>query len=269
MTTQAPISRRFQLSRIGELTFDLVRRDFAASYGLTVAILIVPTILKLVFFKVQIHSMGTPTPGRIPNVFGPGFALAGVIGLLASLLVYAALSWRAVERLQGRTPSPGATLEAAFRALPVLIAVAILGYFAIVFASILLVFPGLMLATAWLVVVPTAACEKTGVFRTFGRSAELTKGHRWALFGLLVVLWIGSLVVVVLAALLIRAIFGLSGNIFMVQPAGPFGYVALILQMLVSALVTVVFGIGVGVVFQELRALKGGFDTQRLSEVFS
>ena len=269
MTIQTPLGRRFQLSRVGELTFDIMRRDFATSYGLALAILILPTILKMVLLKGQIQAMATATPGRFPTVFGPGFLLASVVGLLASLLVYAVLSWRAVERLQGRAPSPGATLEAAFRALPVLIAVAILGYFAIVFASILLIFPGLMLATAWLVVVPAAACEKTGVFRTFGRSAELTKGHRWTVFGLLVVLWLGSLIVTVLGALLIRAMFGLSGNIFMVQPTGPFGYVALILQMLLSALVTVVFGIGVGVVFQELRALKGGFDTQRLAEVFA
>ncbi len=266
---QVPVSGRFQLSRVGQLTFDIVRRDFAASYGLAVAILIVPTVLKVVLLKGQIQAMAGATPGRVPNVFGPGFLLASIIGLLASVLVYAALSWRAVERLQGRAPSPAATLEAAFRALPVLIAVAILGYFAIVFASILLIFPGLMLATAWLVVVPAATCEKTGVFRTFGRSADLTKGHRWTVFGLLVVLWIGSLIVTVLGALLIRAMFGLSGNIFMAQPAGPFGYVAVILQMLLGALVTVVFGVGVGVVFQELRALKGGFDTQHLSDVFA
>ncbi len=269
MTTQAPFARRFQLSRVGELTFDLVRRDFAASYGLTVAILIVPTILKVVLLNGQVQSMTTAVPGRVPTMFGPGFLLASLIGLLASLLLYAALSWRAVERLQGRTPSLGASLQTAVRALPVLIAVAILGYLAIVFASLLLVFPGLMLATAWLLVAPAAACEKTGVFRTFGRSAELTKGHRWALFGLLVAVWLGSLIVVVLGALLIRAMFGLSGNIFMVQPAGAFGYVALILQMLLGALVTVVFGLGVGVLFQELRQLKGGFDTQHLSEVFS
>ncbi|WP_174300955.1 hypothetical protein [Caulobacter sp. S45] len=269
MTTQAPLPRRFQLSRVGELTFDIVRRDFVTSYGLAVAILIVPTVLKSVLFRGQLQSMAAPAPGRFPSVFGAGFFLAGFIGLLASLLVYAALSWRAVERLQGRAATPGAMLEAAFRALPVLIAVAILGYFAIVFATLLLIFPALMLATAWLVVVPAAACEKTGVFRTFGRSAELTKGHRWAVFWLLVVLWVASLIVIVLAALVIRAIFGLSGNIFMVQPSGPFGYVALVLQMLVSAVVYVVFGTGVGVVFQELRALKGGFDTQRLSEVFA
>ncbi len=269
MTMQSPSARRFQLSRVGELTFDIVRRDFAISYGLAVAILIVPTILKVVLLKGQIQAMAAATPGRFPTGFGPGFLLVALIGLLASLLAYAALSWRTVERLQGRIPSPSATLEAAFRTLPVLIAVTILGYLAIVLASLLLIFPGVMLATAWLVVVPAAACEKTGVVRTFGRSAELTKGHRWAVFGLLVVLWVGSLLVTVLGALLIRAMFGLSGNIFMVQPSGPFGYVALVLQMLLGALVTVVFGVGVGVVFHELRALKGGFDTRRLSEVFA
>ena len=269
-TVQAPYgARRFQLSRVAELTLDMLRRDFAVSYGLAVAIVIVPSLLSTILLKTRVQGVVGAAPGHLPTAFGPTIIFTSLLGLLASLLAYGALSWRAVERLQGRDVSVGSTLEAGFRALPVLIAVAILGYIGIVLASLLLVVPGLILATMWIVVLPTATCEKTGVFRSFGRSAELTKGHRWLLFGLMIVTWLGALIVTVLGALLIRAMLGISGNIFLVQPTGPMAYVATLLQILLGSLVRIVFAVGLGVVFQELRADKGGFDGQRLSDVFA
>ena len=269
-TMQARLeARRFQISRVAELTFDIVRRDFAVSYGLAVAIVGVPSMLITILLKTPAQRVVTLAPGHLPSAFGPLMGLTGLLVLFASLLAYGGLSWRAVERLQGRNVSVGATLEAGFRALPVLIGIAVLGYLAVLFASLLLVAPGLILATMWLVVIPCATCEQTGVFRSFGRSAELTKGCRWPLFGLMIVTWLGALMVTVLGMVLVRALLGMSGNIFLVQPTGPMAYVATLLQILVGSLVRVVLAVGVGVVFQELRAAKGGFDSRRLSDVFA
>src|SRR3546814_14393610 len=50
----------------------------------------------------------------------------------------------------------------------------------------------------WAVVAPALVEERTGVFGAFGRSRELTKGARWKVFGLelilLVAMWIVTLV---------------------------------------------------------------------------
>ncbi|MBD0291031.1 MAG: hypothetical protein ICV74_07235, partial [Thermoleophilia bacterium] len=51
---------------------------------------------------------------------------------------------------------------------------------------VLLVVPGLVLATWWLVVVPVIMLEGRGVFGAFGRSRQLVRGHGWSAFGLFV-----------------------------------------------------------------------------------
>ena len=43
------------------------------------------------------------------------------------------------------------------------------------------------MAVAWIVAAPAQVVERTGVFGAFSRSAELTRGHRWPIFGLLVI----------------------------------------------------------------------------------
>ena len=53
------------------------------------------------------------------------------------------------------------------------------------------------------------------------------------------------------------------------RPTGAGAYIILGLQIPVEALVRLVLVVGVATVYHELRALKGGFDTGRLSEVFS
>src|SRR3546814_19979116 len=55
-----------------------------------------------------------------------------------------------------------------------------------------------MLFCMWAVVAPALVEERTGVFGAFGRRRELTKGARWKVFGLelilLVAMWIVTLV---------------------------------------------------------------------------
>ncbi len=60
---------------------------------------------------------------------------------------------------------------------------------------VLLVVPGIIVALMWSFVTPVLVVERTGLIDTFQRSRDLTRGHRWALLGLIVVY---SLVVVAL-----------------------------------------------------------------------
>ena len=49
-----------------------------------------------------------------------------------------------------------------------------------------------MMATAWIMAVPAQVVEQPGVFGAIGRSADLTRGHRWPIFGLMIIFAIGS-----------------------------------------------------------------------------
>ena len=71
---------------------------------------------------------------------------------------------------------------------------------------IFFIIPGVILALVWFVAVPVMIIENKGVFESMSRSGELTKSNRWRLFGLMVVVYLGILVVFILAGLLTAAL---------------------------------------------------------------
>jgi len=262
----------FEISRVAALTFDLIRREFAMNYGFTVAILAVPSVLYYLashnYMQVlgQVRYQGS---GAVLPSLG-GLLLTSVLSMLAYLLIYGVLSWGAVERLQGRTPALGDRLNVAVRALPVLAGVGILGYLGIVFGLILLLIPGLMLATMWLLVVPGAVTEKTGVFGAFRRSGELTKGHRWAIFLMLIIVWVGSVLIALVGPVLVHAASGAAGPWYnTTYITGPAGIITLVINILVGGLIRTVEGVGLGVAYHELRRSNGEYDSRSLGDVFA
>jgi hypothetical protein len=82
--------------------------------------------------------------------------------------------------------------------LNILTMAGLLAAFGITVGLILLIVPGLILLTIWLLIVPAIMLEGHGVFSSFGRSQELVRGNGWNVFGV-IVLTIAILLVVNLA----------------------------------------------------------------------
>ena len=265
----APVGRKIGLSRVAELTFDVLRREFALDYALAFGLALLPMLLNVLLLRGGLQSAQAGGVAH-PNPFSAVFILVGLLGLIATLLIFAAISFGAVERLQGRAITLGERLTVAFRALPVLIGVAILAYIALVIATILLVIPAFFLGTCWSVVVPVVCMERLGVFGAFGRSFELTRNNRWTIFLLLLVYAVIAFIIALLSGLIVGAVFGVSGGLLgMALTTGPAVWVSLLLNLVVGAAMNTVAAAGVGVIYSELRGAQGGFDTRRLSEVFA
>ncbi len=77
---------------------------------------------------------------------------------------------------------------------------------------VLLIIPGIIMLLVWFVAVPVLIIEDKGVFDSMSRSGELTKGNRWRIFGLMLVVYIGVFVVFIIAAL-IAAVLPILGLI--------------------------------------------------------
>jgi Uncharacterised protein family (UPF0259) len=76
---------------------------------------------------------------------------------------------------------------------PVLVPLIVAGFLAglgIGIGFILVIVPGLILATIWSVIGPAIVVERIGALDAFGRSSQLTKGHRWPVFGVIVITFI-------------------------------------------------------------------------------
>src|SRR5262249_56873998 len=59
---------------------------------------------------------------------------------------------------------------------------------------IVVIVPGLILSTLWFVVLPACIVEQLGAWTSLRRSRELTRGHRWKVLGLTVLLLVPSFV---------------------------------------------------------------------------
>jgi hypothetical protein len=122
-----------------------------------------------------------------------------------------------------------------------------------VIAFLLLVIPGFMFLSAMFVVVPACVVDRLGPIDSMGRSAGLTKGHRWRIFGLILLIFVPG-------AILQRILFVLAVT------AGP---MALSIETFVWDSLFEAFGAVVGAVaYYNLRAVKEGIDIERIAAVF-
>jgi hypothetical protein len=135
--------------------------------------------------------------GAIASAF---VALAGVFWLQGALVV-------AIEDLRdGRADlSLGETLSRVRPRMNTLGVVGILAALGITIGLLLLIVPGLVLATWWLFVVPVVMLEHRGVTDSFGRSRELVRGNGWNVFGLIVL----TFLILIAAGIVIGILFAL------------------------------------------------------------
>jgi hypothetical protein len=117
----------------------------------------------------------------------PGILTADILNLAAIFPVQGALV-KAVEDVRDgrRDLSVAATLRHAGGRLLVLALAGVLATLGIIAGLALLVVPGLVLLTWWVVLAPVIMLESCGVWHGFGRSRELVRGSAWPVFGVVV-----------------------------------------------------------------------------------
>jgi uncharacterized membrane protein len=84
----------------------------------------------------------------------------------------------------------------------------ILSGLAMLIGFVLLIVPGVMLFARWALILPVIVREDLGVQAAMGRSAELTKGGRWHMIGLALIIWVPTILMGVLVSILFAAFAG-------------------------------------------------------------
>jgi hypothetical protein len=134
----------------------------------------------------------------------PGAGIAIGILFWALSILYQGMVVELVQDVQDgrRDHSIGDLLRSVEPVLLPLIGVSILFAVGLLIGFVLFIIPGLILLVIWAVVAPVTVLEQPGVFRAFGRSRELVKGHGWTVFGVIVLVVVAVIVVSLLISIL-------------------------------------------------------------------
>jgi len=182
------------------------------------------------------------------------WALLGVVLLMVlSTLSYAIILHASFQDMRRRPVRLADSLNVGLRRFLPLIGLAFVAGFLIVLGLILLIIPGLILYTMWFVGVPACVVERRGPWTSLRRSRDLTKGYRWKLFAL--------------ALLLLVANFGSSLIGFVLGAlAGPI--VGLGGQLIWTGIWAAFSAIVITVTYYDLRVIKEGVDIEQITAVF-
>jgi hypothetical protein len=141
--------------------------------------------------------------------------LGSVVGLILST-IYTGMVVELVNDVRdGRLDQTvGGLFSAVTPVLLALLAVSILAGIGIGIGLVLLIVPGLILATFWSVVAPVTVLERPGVFPAFGRSWELVRGNGWQVFGV-IVMFILIFIAIAVVLGVIGALLGDAGEVIL------------------------------------------------------
>jgi hypothetical protein len=235
----------FRIGPVLTRTATVLSQQFLIFFGIGV-IANVPSVL-----------IGQGSESVAANPTGQGAVLliiGGVVAFVLSMLSQAVMVHAAFQAMRMRPVSFGESLKVGLsRFFPVILLALLMGVLFMLGFTLLIV-PGLILVTMWFVSTPACVVERTGPWTSLKRSAALTKGHRWKIFGLMILLVIVSLIV--------------AGLLQLVLPQ--FGSTILVLlgTLLWGALWTAYYSIAVVMTYHDLRVAKEGIDIEQIAAVF-
>jgi hypothetical protein len=215
--------------------------------GKFVLLALVPMIPILLLTLGALSSSAPPSPSGIAF----GAILTGLLTFVLQILAQATSLYGAFQEMRQQPFTIGDSLRVGLaRTIPV-IGVGILVGLAMMLGFLLLVVPGIIIGCMLYVAIPACVIEKLGVTASMSRSVALTKGYRWQIFGLF-------LLVVVISAVGAFVFTMIGGN-------------GLIGQLLAFAwqVVSTAFGAVLSaVIYHDLRMAKEGIDLDTLASVF-
>jgi len=243
-TTARFAENQFRVGGVLNRTSSVLSRNFLTFFIVTI-VAYVPLLL----------IPGAAGAAPEPSSISVGLIFLGVfLMLVLSLVSQAVVLYGAFQDMRGRPVNLTESLKVGLRRFLPILGLAIVMGLALMLATLLLVIPGLILFTIWFVALPACVVEQLGPFGSMGRSSQLTKGNRWKVFGLIIVLF------------LISGIVGGMVNVVLGLLRSP---ILLMIGSLVwNGIWGALYSITVVVTYHDLRVAKEGVDTDQIAAVF-
>jgi hypothetical protein len=250
---------KFRIGRVFNDSFGVIGRNIGLCLGLAALFSGLPTLVLQIWSESRMTAIlqGDPNAVTDPGTMFRNSSIAFVAGLVSfifALLLQSALVRGTIEDLNGKRPSFGDCVQIAVRYLLPTLGIGVLVSLGAGIASLALLVPGIILWLGWSVAVPVLIQERLGVLGSMSRSRVLTKGNRWPLFGLFLIL--------VIIAIVIQMAIGVVVVLF-------HGILAAVVAALVQTVVSMVASVASAVSYVELRQVKEGTSVDELAEIFA
>lgn len=254
------------VSRVISRAIAVIRDNPATVFGIAFAFVAVPTGV--------LNWLQQNMRAEITDVYREvGVAVVMVvqslIGLVFASLAQGALVGATIEFTERRRASFGECASIGLaNALP-LVGLTILLALAVFIGLAIFIVPGVILFMMWAVASPVLVAERTGVFGAFGRSRQLTKGARWKVFGVeLVILAVWWGISAVVGVIMLRMIANSGGAVAIRGAYGlPLSWV--IMTAILSTLLNAFWSTVQTSLYVELRNWKDGHTDHALEEIFA
>ncbi len=252
--------RRMSIGRVFQRAFSTISDNPLVVLGIAVVVGGLPSAIANLLIR---GIVGAPKPG-IPDFSAIWGAILfnWTIAVVVGAIVQGALTRAAVANYEGHRASLGECLGAALRVLLPLVGVGLIFGFGVALGWILLIVPGIIIMVMWSVAGPAVVVEREGVMAALRRSQELTKGDRWKIFALFLVLL--AIYVILFGSLVV---FGLTT--MTATSAQSFGLGQVLLNVVTASVVNLLWGTIQPSIYLELRQEKEGGSLQNLEQVFA
>ena len=273
-----------QITRVVRMTFQLFRHSWLRLLGLS-AIVAPPAVLLASYEAIY------PSP----YLWTLPLALPLAAQIVAATLLTATITRMIVPDSAGHYPSVATSIRAVLNDVLALAAIGVFSNVVILlnisapilvvdnippptpgdfrnivllFGIIALILPGLFLTVLLATLVPVRTIEQTDLVRSFVRGAELTRGNRWPIFGLMIATIVLEGVGEVAVRIAINIVVGDPALAGISEQTPSNGTAAILGAALVATAVSVVGATGTAVLYCELRLIKDGPAPRELATEF-
>ena len=254
--------RRMSIGRVFSRAFATMGAHPALMFGTAFLFGALPGLLVNLAMQASGRAQATPfSPASI------GLSIvAGLLAIAFSIVAQGALVRVTVAHSDGEPVTFAESALAGLRKIVPLFILAVLMAFAIGFAALLLIVPGIILYVVWSVAGPALVAENTGIIGALGRSARLTSGARWNVFAIQLVAALYYVVALITGIVVILVVGGAQG-LAAAQAGGP----NILITLLSGAFNTLSITVSAAVqtaMYVELRNWKEGPATSALGDIF-
>jgi hypothetical protein len=265
VTTVIAPPARFSLGRAFSAGLGLIAR-YPASLLVAAAVFgYAPTLASEAVSRHFLVNQPNPaTAGGDWGAYWRGFALSELVAILVSgmsFLLQAYVVFLSASEAGISRAEPAELFRKVIKVAPMQYALGLVVTTSVAIGTLALIIPGLLIALAWTVTAQVGALEGRGFIGSLRRSADLTRGHRWALFGLLLLLELVSASAAATARIT-------AGGSFLRLSASDSPVLAYVIAPAVAGVMATVTAAMRAAVYFELAAAKDGVASRQLADTF-